>query len=781
MHNPFDIERRFQSLISILASPSSARRRLFEIHQFLDWLGDDFSQHESYLLELAQHLPGLTKTLNAAGTPPEPLHALAEKLRRLLEQVPALRTISELTAAIDRLTFCAAGSYAYAGDLRSSMALLDERFAASIPSWFAEPANGHRRQARALLQHARQLAAVHDAAISTALDTLMVKCFPAPAKEMDEVVVPVIERALLRTQSESPEGAVRRLSCRILGDAANGEDELDADVRVLGASAGASFLRAPIAAARGLLAGTHPHLAVKHFSGKISFDQADAWHEGNSANLAIAALFYCAILRHADQRLQFRLAENVAITGEVNEHGEVLPVDQETLAAKVKAVFFAWVECLVVPMQQLQEAEAAANALTEKYPRRQLTIIGVRQLQEIFYDRRLAVLQRAGLVKFAARRAWRKKFTVGGLATIGVLTLMIAKLLYGPIDHHPAAGEFVEETLLVKNKYGEVIDEIWVGKITVDGARAALGSPWAAFIDLDKDGFNEVIWLQNRIEQTGYTAFVSCKSISKDSVLWRVPLQRQLDFPRKPDVRSDKFIPGDLAAGDFDGDGSPEVFVLANHDYFPALILKLKAVDGRELGHYVHIGALQQMRFADLDGDGKSEVLLCGVNNAFRMACLLVLDSRLVAGRSPWQGDYELAGYPPGLERAYVLFPRTIVGQVFQYVMKFNIARWMVIEESGRRFHVVVREKIGANEFPGGVDGVELSYYFNFNFVCQSIGTNDDYDLLAEKLFNEGRIGVLPNYEYFEAHKRTLLYWNGEAWQNSVALNKQYLEASEAK
>lgn len=778
MRNPLDMERRFQDVISILASPASARRRLFEIHQFLAWVGDDFSQCESYLLELAQQLPRLTQTLNAAGAPPEPLRALAEKLRRLQEQAPALRAIPDLTAAINNLRFCAAGSYAYAGDLRSSIALLDERFAVSPPAWLAEPANRHRRQARAQLLQARELAGVHDAAISNELDTLIAKCFPPPAKQMDEVVVPVIERTLLHAQSESPEGAVRRLSCRILGDAAGVEDELDADVRVLGASAGAaSFLHAPIAAARGLLAGTHPHLAPKHFSGKISFDHADTWHEGNSANLAIAALFYCAILRHADQRLQYRLAENVAITGEVNEHGEVLPVDQETLGAKVKAVFFSWVECLVVPMQQLPEAEAAAGALAEKYPQRQLTIIGVRQLQEIFYDRRLTVLHRAGVVSFAARRAWRKKFTIGGLATIALLTLIIAKLLYGPLDRNPAAAGFVEETMLVKNKYGETIDEIWVGRLTVNGANAAMGNQWAAFVDLDKDGFNEVIFLQHRTEQTGYTAFVSCTSISKDSVLWRVPLQRTLDFPKKPDVRSDKFIPSSLAVGDFDGDGNSEVFVLANHDYFPALILKLSAIDGKELGHYVHMGALQQMRFSDLDGDGFTEVLLCGVNNASRMACLLVLDSRFISGHSPLRGDYALVGYPPGLERAYVLFPKTIVGQVFQYETKFNTARWLVIEESGRKFHVVVREEFRRDRVSHEMDGVELSYYFNFDLVNESIGTNDDYDLLAEKLFNEGRIGVLPNYEYFEAHKKTLLYWDGEVWRNRVALNKHYLEA----
>jgi hypothetical protein len=159
------------------------------------------------------------------------------------------------------------------------------------------------------------------------------------------------------------------------------------------------------------------------------------------------------------------------------------------------------------------------------------------------------------------------------------------------------------------------------------------------------------------------------------------------------------------------------------------------------------------------------------------MACLVVLDSRFISGHSPLKGDYELAGYPPALEKAYVLIPKTAVGKVFQYETKFNTARWLVVENDSRRFFVVVREEYIAESTYYKVDGVELSYYFNFDLAVESIGTTDVYDLMAEKLFADSRIPVLPNYEYFEAHKKTLFYWDGEAWQNHVALNKNYLEA----
>ncbi|MGH7496343.1 MAG: hypothetical protein ACREOO_28665 [bacterium] len=94
-------------------------------------------------------------------------------------------------------------------------------------------------------------------------------------------------------------------------------------MRVAGVPASvANITQAPIAASRRWLVQTYPQLAKKFFAGRIKFEEAHPLHEGNSANLAIAALFYCAAAHFADQRQQYRLAANVAITGDLSENGE---------------------------------------------------------------------------------------------------------------------------------------------------------------------------------------------------------------------------------------------------------------------------------------------------------------------------------------------------------------------------------------------------------------------------------------------------------------------------
>lgn len=783
MPNPIAVEKHFQSVLAALAYSSSIRKRLLELGRFLDSLDDDYATYEPYLLELMQRLPDMIRTLEVAGCAPEPLHCLVKKLRALQTQMPALVAVEGLSAALDQVQQNVARLYAYAGNWQKSLALLDEGNTASWQTWLTAISNGCYQSPRASLRELREYAQRDHSEISSALDEMAGRWTPKCWVEENSVLAPVIERSLLQSNRAAEEGSLRCLTIQILGSAPGEHDEIDADVHVLNAPTASNILQASIEAGRRLLAETHPQLTGKYFAGRIKFESAPAMHEGGSANLAIAALFYCAATRYAQQRLQYRLAAHVAITGEVDDGGDVLPVDDETLAAKINAVFFSWVEYFVVPKAQFAMVEKLVTGLMQNYPNRGLTVIGVGHLREIFYDRRLAVRECAGIAKHIARKAWRKKFTVGGLATTGLLVLIIGKLLYGPLDKNPVSGEFVEESLLIKNKYGEQLDEILVGAPTVARANENLATRrlFAAFYDVDKDGANEVISLQEATRETDNINLIYCKSIVKDSVLWSAPLRRMLHFPNNSGTESDHFRPQSILAGDFDGDGAGEIFVIARHDLFPSLVLKLDAKTGRELGDYIHAGHLEAMQAVDLDDDGITEILLCGINNAFRAACLVVLDPRFVAGQSPSTGAYVLEGYPPGLERGYMLIPKTIVGEALRYKSKYNRVDGLEVQKSSKRLVVLLNDIFPPDKMYLTVNSAKLLGFFKFDLQPESFGTADDYDLMAEKLFDDNQISRTPDKAYFEEYKKTMRYWDGDGWQNQPVRNKRYLEACKVK
>jgi hypothetical protein len=784
INNPIEIERDFQTLLISLSYPGTPRQRLFKINRFLETLGTNFAEHESYLLELIERLPDLVRDLNYLGCDPETLQTLFEKILLLQAHFSLSDEIAGLADAVAKLRQAVSSLYAYAGDIGAALKILEEKFSEISPAWLNQLTEGPANRPLLLLQRAHEEAKRYDETAAAKLHDLLAQWSPHDA---NSAVVPVIEHSINDVGNHEGEGGLRRIAVKILGESKTSKDDIHADVAVFGAESEATAVaQTPIAAARLLLVENYPALAKRFFTGQVAFATAHALHEGASANLAIAALFYCSALHYTDQRERFYLTPGVALTGELNKAGEVLPVDGKTLATKVKAAFFSWMDYLVVPKQQLNEAEAAARALTQRYPHRALTIIGIGHLREIFYDRRLTKRECVSKVKYVARKAWRNKFSVGGLVTILILILIIGKSIYGPLDKNPIIGEFTGESLLIKNKSGEIVDEISVGPATVQRANSTsyhnevLGLYYVTFFDVDGDGINEVFWVQWSDEKTKQPGKICCKSVLEDTVRWSISLRRALDFPRKPDAKSDNFFPNQIAAGDFDGDGKGELFVNCTHDFFPSLVMKLEAQTGKELGYYVHVGHLPSMKLVDLDHDGITEVLLCGVNNAFRKACLIVLDPRFISGHSPLAGDYVITGYPPGLEKAYILIPKTIVGDAFLEESKNNSALAIFMQPASQNFFLLIRE-ITVFDPPLKDKLVVLYGYFGFDLRVQTFGTGDCYDLLAEKLFREGRISRMPDYAYFEEYKKTMMYWDGEGWQNEPVMNKRYLEAVKSK
>ena len=67
---------------------------------------------------------------------------------------------------------------------------------------------------------------------------------------------------------------------------------------------------------------------------------------------------------------------------------------------------------------------------------------------------------------------------------------------------------------------------------------------------------------------------------------------------------------------------------------------------GELLHEYWHSGHLNHLQAADLDGNGRTEFVLAGINNARHAATLVVLDEDHFAGASqePETPDHQLLG-----------------------------------------------------------------------------------------------------------------------------------------
>ena len=121
------------------------------------------------------------------------------------------------------------------------------------------------------------------------------------------------------------------------------------------------------------------------------------------------------------------------------------------------------------------------------------------------------------------------------------------------------------------------------------------------------------------------------------------------------------------------------------HPWWPCQIAILDS-NGKLLSEYWHSGALSSMVLADLDGDGREEIVTTGINNGYLQATLVVLDPDRVFGASAEvRPAFQIHGMGVAQERLRLLFPRSDLNKV---LFTFNGAMKPTVEHGSIRLTV---------------------------------------------------------------------------------------------
>jgi hypothetical protein len=177
--------------------------------------------------------------------------------------------------------------------------------------------------------------------------------------------------------------------------------------------------------------------------------------------------------------------------------------------------------------------------------------------------------------------------------------------------------------------------------------------------------------------------------------------------------------------------GGPNTVVAVSEHlmFYPAQVALLSS-GGKLLREYWHSGHLPTVAVSDLDGDGNSEIYAAGVNNARKMATLVVLDPEHFGGAADEREtpDYQIRGFPPGIEKSRILFPRTCLTNLHDV---WNFASGLVLD--ARAMTVTI------NEDPHWTHA-GVYYHFDRRLRLTNVVTGDGFTISHSRFRAEGRL-----------------------------------------
>ncbi|WP_022836824.1 hypothetical protein [Salisaeta longa] len=794
MHDdPFQVETKYQRLQADLLRPASVNWKLAQVVSFLECLPDATGMFETYVLEIQSILALLVPRMAPIGWAPERLHQLIDRLVVISDRLPS--TAPGWPATLDGLRRATARLYAYAGAPRHALRVMhgtpfDESIHAEAvgdaPSGDVAPFNR-------LATLAEQSDGSDAERLRTLLDTW--------TEPLPEHPIPTVE--CLSNEAASTSGTlIDRLKQRAVPRMVGGFTALhvdllgrrsDADAFTLegyadATSTSADTLLAPVwSAVRDLLNDRSPTLAQGHWNGRVRLT-AGPPVAGRSLHLALAVELMTVLQETHPQRVRLRPRSRIAFTGVLEANGAVRPVNKTTLPTKVQTAFFSPVTTLVVPDAQADIARAARDAHADRYPHGALTIVGVSSLRAVYHNRTL--IRRVSTDRFRYVLRVARTYSTATVATVsGVMILLllsiIAWMTIGPLDQNPVAVRFGGKHMILQNDNGQVVERVHVGPDIVRQAVTDTdGETFNAYalVDGDGDGQNEICWAGPRHtdsrneRQTHPLEYVQCRGVGDETVQWALPLRFEVPFSDQPELTTRVFSAMDLQAGDWDADGTPELYLTANHQpYFPGLLLKIDVLTGAVLQQYVHPGHLERLASYDLNGDGVREIMVPGVSNAFWEAVLAVLDPRDMDGHAPTQTPYAVRGQSLVPHIAYIRFPPTVVHTARS--VNLNQARAVVSRAVGQRqFSVKVAEGTNADK----KNGLHTLIHFTFDLEPRAMGTSSEYDAMARRLVDTGALEAVPTDGDRRAYLARLPYWTGTGWTTEPTVHWPGADSSRA-
>ncbi len=500
------------------------------------------------------------------------------------------------------------------------------------------------------------------------------------------------------------------------------------------------------------IAGNYVKVKHRFWDVYIDFENKSGEYSGSSFGMLLVVKLVQELLSYYDSPVKIFSYSASAVTGAVDEKGNIASLSTEIIAQKTKTVFYSDTEAFILPEDDLPEAKHALSKLNAEYPGRHLKLTGIHSIDDLFNLRNVVGLKKESALLRSAKFVKKQGVSI-------ILLILLAVIIYFSgildFDDNPDHFEYKGKVGFVMNKNGKKLAEIALRKDFDESFWKGTIRTTSITFDINGDGTNEIVLCQayQILKNKGeFNHDIICYD-NKLNILWKTAFTKTISTNYETHTNTyDDFFVDTMTVND-------TLFLICvarNTPNEASAVFKLDCKNGKISDQVLwHSGHL-------LSGDilkinGKPRLYFTGINNGFGRSILFSINSDEIKGQLPSKSEYRFLNVGNAKTDEYILLPKSDYTRFFDTRYNRPFMGGMYIDKDKRLIQFFLMEGSDDSNFVG------IGYVFDENLKLLSISLSDDLIKRRDALIKSGKLkGPLTRTKEFEQSLISQLrYWNG--------------------
>lgn len=480
----------------------------------------------------------------------------------------------------------------------------------------------------------------------------------------------------------------------------------------------------------------------------ISFDKKAGFCKGNSLGTALTLSFIEEIFRTYNSPVSIKVGDGIAFTGGMNEIGNITNTSNDIIKQKTELVFFSDISLFIVPKNEELPANEKLIELKQEYPRRDLRIIGIEDLNDLLNRRNIVEIKKQPVIVRTGK--FVKKNWISAITTF-LLAILFAYLFVMDFDDNPFTYTLDGRYAFIKNKNNKVL---WRKEKMIEPDLAKLSRHTKQYIliaDVNDDKRNEVL-IQNTVGNE-----IICYNYDK-KIIWKHSFEDLVSSERE--TLNSEYSVYMLDTLKFKNKKSLYL-ISKNGPSFASAIYRIDVTNGKSLpGTFWASGHIMDCIIKDIDNDSKPEIVGAGYENGYEDLVFFAYEIDTLTKSRPTTNEYLIRNFPISEMKAYMRFPKSDFdnyeegNRTPQYLISSFINNY-----KNKKFQFATR-------FSSRNQDVQIGYDVSYNLKDINIVVGSDFRVVRDTLVAHGLLN--PPYtdteEYKELLKSKILYWKNGKW-----------------